>query len=472
MDGNIFSTVNGGTPPYYYHWSNGSPSSYIVNLSQGNYYLTVTDSKGCKAYADTFIYEPNKLFVDIPDTIFMCKDSSATIIASATGGTFPYTYLWNTGQTQQTITVSPQQNTIYYITVTDSRQCQASDNILVYIYPPLQLTYFTSKDSICPGELFSIYPSVSGGNNAQYTFYIDQQPVTIPIHLYPSFSREYELMVKDACNYVAITHVPVHVYPLPTINPSSNIISGCEPLTVFFNESSPDTNSTYIWDFGDGESAYVKNPIHTFESAGTYTITLTVINEYQCKVSNIYPNWITVYPRPHASFINDPLRTNIIKPTFSFTNLSTLTDSVQWYFGDGDSSNIFNPYHTYPSQPGTYNVILIVYSDKRCVDTAYGKIYVEDVFTLYAPTAFSPDDDGLNDVFRLYGHGIDNSTFTLVIYDRWGEIIWESNNIEKGWDGKVKNNNLAPPGTYTWLAKFRDFNGILHEKSGAVTIIR
>jgi len=472
MDGKIFTTVSGGTPPYTYQWSNGVPHSFIANASQGYYYLTVTDSKGCKAYDSTFIYEPTKLFVSIPDTIFLCKDSSVSITASVTGGTYPYYMQWNTGQTQQTITVSPQQSTYYYVTVTDDNGCQAFDQLLVYIYPPLQLTYTTTNDSICPGELFAIFPIVSGGTGAPYQYYINQQEVSLPIYLYPHFSQAYQLMVKDACNYSVITNVPVHVYPLPPLNPSSDVISGCEPLTVQFNDGSPDEGQTYIWDFGDGEAAYIKNPIHTFEEEGTYTITITVQNIWGCKVINVYPAWIKVYPNPTARFESNPLRTNILKPVFDFINYSSLADSVQWYFGDGDSSNIKNPTHIYQSVPATYEVTLVVFTNKGCVDTAKGYVYVDNVYSFYAPTAFSPDGDGINEYFKVFAYGIELNTFYISIYDRWGEIIWESNDIEKGWDGKVKEGKIAPIGSYTWLAKFRDFNGVLHEKSGVVNIIR
>jgi len=472
MDGKIFTNVTGGTPPYTYHWSNGVPYSFIANASEGYYYLTVTDSKGCKAFDTTYIYEPDKLFITVPDTIKVCKDSSITITASVTGGTYPYTLQWNTGQTQQYINVSVSQTTSYSVTVTDANGCQASENLVVYVYPPLQLSYTTSTDSICPGELFSIYPIVSGGNGGLYQFFVNADPYNVPIHLYPVFSQSYQLMVKDGCNYTAIANIPVYVYPLPPLNPSSNIIAGCEPLTVQFNDGSPDEGQTYIWDFGDGEAAYTKNPTHTFQNDGVYTITVTVINTYGCKTVNVYPNWITVYPAPVARFQNEPLRTNILKPVFEFINYSSLADSVQWYFGDGDSSNIFNPTHTYQAIPAKYEVILVVYTNKGCVDTAKGYVYVDDVFTFYAPSAFSPDGDGINEYFKVFANGIDKSTFSIKIYDRWGEIIWESNDIDKGWDGKVKNGKIAPVGTYTWLATFRDFNGILHEKSGAINLIR
>lgn len=472
MDGKIFTTVTGGTPPYSYHWSNGSVASFISNATQGNYMVTVSDINHCKVIDSEYIYEPNKLFIDIPNEISICKDSSISLTASITGGTFPYTVQWNTGQTQQTISVSPQTTTNYYVTVTDANNCQASDQLLVSIYPPLQLNYYTSNDSICPGEVFSIYPTTTGGDGGPYTYYLNQQVTSLPIHLFPNLSQDYQLVVTDGCHYTATVNIPIYIYPNPPLNPSSNIIQGCEPLTVVFNDGSPDEGQIYIWDFGDGESAYIQNPTHTFEEDGTYTITLTVTTKYGCKITNTYPNWITVYPNPIGRFEPNPSRTNIIKPIFDFINYSTLADSVQWYFGDGDSSNIFQPNHMYAPVPTTYEVIMVVYSDKGCVDTVKGNVVIEDVYTFYAPTAFSPDDDQINDGFKLFGNGIDENTFNIQIYDRWGEVIWESNNFNEYWNGKVKDGKIAPLGTYTWLAKFRDFNGILHEESGVVNLIR
>lgn len=115
---------------------------------------------------------------------------------------------------------------------------------------------------------------------------------------------------------------------------------------------------------------------------------------------------------------------------------------------------------------------MVVYPDKGCVDTVKGNVVVEDVYTFYAPTAFSPDDDQINDGFKLFGNGIDESTFNIQIYNRWSEVIWESNNFNEYWNGKVKDGKIAPLGTYTWLAKFCDFNGILHEESGVVNLIQ
>jgi len=144
-----------------------------------------------------------------------------------------------------------------------------------------------------------------------------------------------------------------------------------------------------------------------------------------------------------------------------------------WYFGDGDSSSLFNPIHHFPSYPtGVYEVTLIAFSSFGCTDTVKGMVEIKNEFTFYAPTAFSPDNDGINEFFITASSGIKEETFHLAVYDRWGEIIFETNDINDGWDGKVKGGHIAPIGNYSWVAKFRDFKKILHERSGTVTLIR
>ncbi|NSW46515.1 MAG: gliding motility-associated C-terminal domain-containing protein, partial [Bacteroidales bacterium] len=472
-DGLVTSQVTGGTPPYNYHWNNGSIFANQTQATAGWYFLTVTDQNSCKATADITVLEPAQLTIEMIDSMAICKDSTITISASATGGTFPYSYQWNNGANANSITVTPTTTTIYSLIVKDSRQCMAQKSIKVYVYPPLNFTATANPDSICLGEKVTINTVTSGGMGAPYTYYVNGLWSSSPIYLYPNNSQSYQIRVKDGCNYTAMVDVPIFVYPSPSINPSSNIISGCVPLTVQFNESSPDEGQTYLWDFGDNSSAFSRNPKHTFNNAGTYTISLTVTTVNGCHVTNIFPNWITVYPLPNAQFIATPPIANVVKPEIVFSNYSTLADSVMWFFGDGDSTNIYNPYHIYPADtPRTYQVTLVVFTNKGCSDTVYGTVQVRDVYTFYAPTAFSPDGDGINEVFYVSGHGIKEETFKLTIYDRWGEIVFETNDIHEGWDGRIKGGKLAPIGTYTWLAKFKDVQKIAHDEYGKVTIIR
>lgn len=472
-DGMVSSQVSGGTIPYTYLWNNGSTFSSQTHTTAGWYFLTVTDNYGCKVTSNITVLEPAKIVIDIIDSIAICKDSTITLTASATGGTFLYTYLWNNGNTTNSITVSPVNTTTYSLQVTDSKGCFTAKNVNVYVYPPLLLSAFANIDSICLGEQVEVTAQASGGKGVPYTYMVNNLLTSTPIFLYPNYSQSYIIHVKDGCNYTAQVEIPIFVYPSPTINPSSNIIAGCVPLTVQFNESSPDEGQSYSWNFGDNTSAFSKNPKHVFKNAGSYSITISATNEYGCQVVNVFPNWITVYPVPHAQFVSDPTIANIIKPEIHFVNYSTLSDSVMWFFGDGDSASIYSPYHFYPANPPqSYHVTLVVFTNKGCVDTVYGDVEVRDVYTFYAPTAFSPDGDGINETFNIFGHGINEENFSLAIYDRWGEVVFKSDHISEGWDGRVKGGKIAPVGVYTWIAKFKDEQRVAHEEYGKVTLIR
>ena len=118
-------------------------------------------------------------------------------------------------------------------------------------------------------------------------------------------------------------------------------------------------------------------------------------------------------------------------------------------------------------------VELIAISNYGCKDTAEHLIRVKDIFTLYVPTAFSPDNDGINDFFFTTGTGIDTDNFNLKVYDRWGEIIWQTNDYFAKWDGRAKGGEkLVEIGTYTWLVTCKDFEKNEHQKMGTVTVIR
>jgi len=143
-----------------------------------------------------------------------------------------------------------------------------------------------------------------------------------------------------------------------------------------------------------------------------------------------------------------------------------------WDFGDGDNASTTNPTHSY-TEVGEYIVTLVAISNHGCMDTIQDLVNIQPEFTFYAPTAFTPGNNSHNDMFRVFGSGIDNNNFFLIIYDRWGEPVFESFNIEKSWDGRVREaGKIVPLGTYTWYCVYKDLNGIEHERTGGVTVIR
>lgn len=481
--GEVHLTVSGGTPVsggnYYYLWNNGYLSEDLTDMPMGFYAVTVTDAHGCTITQSTYINQPPQLSLLVTPSHIICPGETTQLTIHPVGGSFPYEYFWNGALSGPTITVTPSQNTTYSAYVKDSHGCQShTASTTVSIHPPMQLIASANTDSICPAEPVLISFTASQGAGAPYVVTgSDGNIISSPYLYYPPYSTSYVVTATDVCNQTAIVEIPLFVYPLPPNAFLPDSVNGCQPFTVHFNEISPDFGQTYVWDFGDNTNlSLAKNPTHTFQSPGVFDITLTVTSVDGCKTVNVVDSLITVNPTPNALFTYDPSIVSVLKPLVSFNNLSTWGYEYIWSFGTGDSSSLQHPVYRFPDV-GTYPIGLIVISEFGCRDTAYASIMVRDEVTFYAPTAFSPDNDGTNDIFYVSGHGIDPATFYLAIYDRFGQIIWETSKWDPhnpemyGWNGKHKSKNIVPIGTYTWICTFNDFRGGLYEKAGTVTVI-
>ncbi len=470
-DNNIVvnSTVSGGMPPYSFLWNTGDTSEDITNVSAGEYVVTVTDNKGCEKISYINITEPDELVVSLPSDFSYCNNNT-TLSCSVIGGVLPYSYLWSTGDSTSSIVYNTDSSQTYSVTVTDANHCVSSDNINITI-PTLELFVEASSDTVCSGTPVEISTLINGGT-PPYTLYSGDSITSSPIMVYPEGQKTFDIKVVDECGLTDIKTLTLNTYESPVLNIYSDVRMGCEPLEVNFIAAHPEGNYLYEWSFGDG--GYKKNQdqvTYTYQNSGVYDVNLTVTSDKGCKTSFTKEDMITVYPSPNAGFTIFRNGVDFLSSDVKFNNYSTNGYSYVWDFGDGHSSNLENPFHKY-TQIGDYKVQLFVYSDHGCVDSAMQYIEVEDIFRLYIPTAFSPDGDGINDEFVVKGHGILEDDFALFVYDRWGEVIWKTNDIFKSWNGRTKDNKMVQPGVYTWLIKCRDFNNILHEKSGTVNIIR
>jgi len=186
-------------------------------------------------------------------------------------------------------------------------------------------------------------------------------------------------------------------------------------------------------------------------------------------------NIIIVKPRPQAAFTFTPSMPTNFNPNVQFIDNSINATGWTWNFRDDNSpdniSTIQNPSHSFSSY-GDFPVQLIVEAGNGCSDTAVVPVNVISDFTFYAPNAFTPNDDGLNDKFLPVGAGIKVEAFQMYIFSRWGEEIFKTD-IYKGWDGRAKgSSNICPQGIYSWLVIFQDEGGKEHRYSGVVTLVR
>jgi gliding motility-associated-like protein len=217
-------------------------------------------------------------------------------------------------------------------------------------------------------------------------------------------------------------------------------------------------------------------PVHIFPTAGVYDVNLVATSSSGCTSSSYHPHMITVYKEPDAGFEYNPSFASLIDPEVFFTNQSHFSDNHVWIFGDGGFSYDVHPSHIY-NNVGDYQVQLIVTTDNGCVDTATSVVVVDE-FTFYAPTALSPDNLLWNNVFFVLGNGISTEDFSLYIFDRWGQILFETNLYSSenpaqfGWNGSFRNGEKVPVGSYTWLVYYKDGRNNKHERTGVVNVIR
>ena len=483
-DGMVAVQATGGVEPYSYTWTNGATVDSVTGVSAGLYSVTVTDANGCTSVNSAIVNQPDSLSITCQDYYEVCNGQQVTIPTSTTGGTAPYSYTWNGQENGATLTVSPTQSVDYNIQVTDANGCTASTSTHVEVSPPLRMQLFVNRDSICPGDQVVISAAFFDGGGGPYYVYLDDGTViTLPIKVRLDESSEIIIHALDVCGSEAVDTVKVGVYPMPFVTFIADTLEGCQPFTVHFNiTAGAEETHDYIWNFGDNDEINLSlssNPEHTYLDPGLYDVTLMYTTNKGCKDTVTIEDMILVHKKPVARFVVRPEHATIVDPVIDFINRSS-NDVVinMWDFGDGDSSLQVNPQHVYDRIPQDYTVSLFVETPYGCKDTTTQIVTINDVYVLYAPTAFTPDNDGFNELFYVTGHGISTKDFRLIIFDRWGEKIWETDKYDPenparyGWDGTVKGGKKAEPGVYKWYCEVYDIFGNFHVETGNVTLIR
>lgn len=476
---------------YQYLWTGGQ-SADSVALGFGFYNVSVTDANGCQHVASVFVDQPEAVYVTAPWGGTICIGETFETYVHATGGLGPYDFVWMgsdaTTYYGEILTVNPVVTTTYQLITTDSRGCFGPlKNVTVIVNPVIEIISLeSSPDAVCIGESINIEMEIQGGNGGPYTILMeDYGIVNMPMTFYPQTTGYYPISVADACGSPGdVDSIFVTVHPLPQVGFMADHTTSCPPGVFQFTETTPDVGQTYLWDFGDGGFSVQKNPLHIYTTTGIYNVDVTAWSEYGCEKTITYNNMIRIYPLPRAEFAATPEVVSVLNAQVEFTNYTEGGFTYFWDFGDGNSS-IWTPdmqIHTY-TEVGQYDITLIAKNQYECRDTAYKSVRVHDEYSFYAPDAFTPNGDGLNDFFYVIGHGIDKTQFYLVIYDRYGIKVFETRTFDEenpyrmAWDGShngsvFKGDDIMTNGMYRWYCTFSDFIGKPHEESGTVTLIR
>lgn len=472
---------NGGTG---YAWAGPSgfistaqnPTITMAGLSNaGTYTLIVTDANNCVNFTTAnVVVNPQPIVAAAGSTV--CENANVSL--SANGGA---TYSWSgpggftsNVQNPQIVGASITAAGQYTVFITDANTC-TNTAVADVVINPAPTPSIVTNSPICLNSVLNL--SAQGGVSYSWTgpngFSSNLQNPSMNATT-TSLSGNYQVTVTDVngCFASTSTNVVINPLPLPAITSTPN--KGCAPLCVEFTVNSTPTPANATWNLGNGVSGSGLMNATCYNTAGIYTITASIIDQNGC--AGIATYTAEVYPKPIADFNHAP-----IKPVINIDGDVTFTDashganivSWNWYFMNTAqyTSNLQNPTFLY-SEAGTYAVALVVKSDKGCIDTIVRPIVVGEDFGIYVPNAFTPNDDLLNDIFQPKGFGI--VKYNLKIFDRWGEIVFQTSTFEEGWNGRFQGRGgpIVEEGVYTWLIEVTSVFGKAHELKGHVTLIK
>lgn len=462
QDNNGMVTVNtsGGTAPYNYSWNTVPPqfSSTATGLSLGMYVCTITDAGGCMKKDTVNIFATTNLALAPTTTSALCNNATGTASANVTGGVAPYSLVWSTTPAQTTSTVGGLFPGNYYVTVTDGDGCIKTSSLTVGNYTPVITFQDSVVNATCSQANGAIYINALNGGTAPYTYtWSGGQSTSSATSLTPG-SYTVGIRDKNNCPASKIYSVVNYTY-LPLTQEQENdkcdqkkgsatvtVLGGVAPIS-------------YTWSNGQ------TTPTATALGQGNYNVTVEDAVGCRNTAAFIIANSVDPFNgsfeiNPRDPSVNENFQI-ILHPT-SLWNLdfAGLSNGVMLR----DTINVLNL-----SEFGWYYVNYFLISDNGCKINMKYDFFIKDFMTLYFPNTFTPNADGINDVYFAVGTLV--KEFTMQIYDRWGEKLFSTDDLYKGWNGMYKG-SAAKEDVYIYKAQAKDYFGKAYHYTGHINLIR
>lgn len=487
-----------GTTTYEYDFGDGSPFSNLASPTHtysapGDYdvTLTITHSDGCVDATTRRVLvtiNPTANFNTNPicDGNNMMFNDASTVNAPD----FIVDWTWDFGDgspidnTQNPTHLFPSNgNYNVSLTVTTDLGCNNTVTLPAEVYPLPQINFTAS--TVCEDEgptVFTNNTTVSSGNITNWDWNFADGGTSIaqnPTHnygIYGDYNVSLTATTNNGCT--ATDFLNVRVNPIPTSLFDALERNGCLEVCANFNSQATTPEGTvtgWNWDFGNGTTSNVENPnacLNNLSNTNTrfYNITLTVENSFGCTNTLTQANFIEVYPKPLAQFDITPQTTTFLEPDVETDNQSIGNLNNVWSSGDGTDYHTTNFAHTY-ADTGSYLVTLTVENGYGCTDDTSKIVRVNAKNLLYVPNTFTPDGDGKNDLFFPVGFDIVERDYNFYIFNKDGDLIFQTDNLTKAWDGTEKG-KPAKTDTYVWRILYRDSKGEKYEKMGHVNLLR
>ena len=325
-------------------------------------------------------------------------------------------------------------------------------------------TYFTDFSTLNSGDIVQwewVFGDGVGIANFEHPTYVFTSPGTYAVSL---------LATTDfGCTSSLDKNITIVDLPIANFIADPTACLGDE---IHFTDLSISTNSTiasWEWSLGDGTSMAIQNPSHQYGYAQTFDVTLAVVSDEGCRHDTTIIAAVEVFPNPIADFSASTFTTSELLSEIEFYNNSSGAISYFWDFDNAVVSTEENPIIDF-KQAKNYEVILNVVSAEGCESEMTKTVHILLEYALYAPNAFSPNGDGNNDIFLAEGNGV--TSFEMQVFDRWGGLVFESSDIESGWDGLDASANTVGVGTYMYHISLYDYNGKLWIYNGELNLMR
>ena len=348
----------------------------------------------------------------------------------------------------------------YTYQATTTSGCVSPIGQLVVVVHPLPLVSFiASSYAICENVPIQFTNSTTPLCTVNWEFG-DGNSSTLanPLYAYNGNSGTFNVQLTATTQFGCIDSAfnAVLINPMPSVGFTVNSPIGCVVFDALFTDTINAPNTTLLWTFGDGQTSNQSGFVdHQYSVEDCYDITLTVTDNIGCSSTQVIQNMVCVYDLPTAIFSTDELVQLTTDSQFEFTNLSTNANTYLWNFDDGFTSLATNAIHTFPQTAANYTVVLYAFNEAGCYDSTYLNILLLEDLLCYVPNSFTPNMDGANDEFMpVIQSGYKRDSYTLSIYNRWGELVFVSHDPLYGWTGQY-GYLKCPVGTYTWKIEFQ-----------------
>jgi gliding motility-associated-like protein len=421
----------------------------LTGLSGGNYsdfILSLTSCLSCETNLDTLIIllEPGTPQVDAGSDLTICEGESVTLSAYNPDSAI---IDWNNA-VDNNQEFEPAVGSISYTVTALLNGCISNDEVVVTVNE-LPEVEAGNNMIVCSGDEVTL--TATGADTYSWN-----NSVVNGSPFFPSESGEF--MVEGTSNGCSSTDsLEITVIDDIIFDFQSNIQSACELEDVEFSAQSNYADAQYSWSFGDGETGIGEIVTHSYQGGNCYDVSLTITLPTGCSETILKEDVICMSSKPNASFIYSPDYISEFSNEINFTNTSNNASSYFWDFGmDSIFSTEENPTQMfYDFSKDYYTIELVAFNDLGCSDTAIQILKVEEELIYYIPNSFTPDEDQVNPTFKpIFTSGFDINSYQIEIFNRWGELIFSSKDVNEGWNGTLRSGQKAKDGTYVWKISF------------------